>query len=148
GTTLGEARLVAFRHAAFMWGRVLFSKVEIKVDAQLDPLDCAAGWAVLGSAGTNDIDRDFPHPGPDYGAPISGTFYPQALANAIAGADRTPTAAEIGATFSSTIGTPGCLTGVGWYYGLDGAAPAGTIDFVSVIFHELGHGLGFQSFVG
>ncbi|MDP2602930.1 MAG: hypothetical protein Q8S00_10100 [Deltaproteobacteria bacterium] len=50
---------------------------------------------------------------------------------------------DISATFSSTIGTPGCLQSSGWYYGFDGNPPAGTIDFVSVLLHELGHGLGF-----
>ncbi len=149
-TTLGAARLIAFKHAAFMWGRQLQSRVPITIDAQLDPLDCATNWAVLGAAGTNSIDRDFPHnTDPDYSLVTfyANTWYPQVLANAYAGFDRQTATADIGATFSSTIGTTGCLDSVGWYVGLDGAAPSNSIDFVSVIFHELAHGLGFQSFV-
>jgi hypothetical protein len=31
-----------------------------------------------------------------------------------------------------------------WYFGVDGETPAGQYDFVSVVLHELGHGLGFS----
>ena len=30
-----------------------------------------------------------------------------------------------------------------WYFGTDGNPPSGKVDFVSVVLHELGHGLGF-----
>jgi hypothetical protein len=73
--------------------------------------------------------RNFP------GAPQTGTYYPVALANALSGTDQYPTGPEIRAVFSSTE--------THWYFGLDGKAPAGTIDFVSVVLHELGHGVGF-----
>ena len=43
--------------------------------------------------------------------------------------------------------TSGCLTSSGWYLGLDGNPTSGKIDFVAVVMHELGHGLGFQSWV-
>jgi hypothetical protein len=44
-------------------------------------------------------------------------------------------------------GVPGCLGGLNWYYGLDGNPPANTLDFVTVVLHELAHGLGFQTFI-
>ncbi len=34
-----------------------------------------------------------------------------------------------------------------WYYGLDANPPINGIDFVTTVLHEIGHGLGFQSFV-
>ena len=43
---------------------------------------------------------------------------------------------DVIATFNSTPVAP-------WYYGLDARPPAGQVDFVSVVLHELGHGLGF-----
>ena len=49
-TTLGAARLLAFRHAAFLWGSRLQSDVEIQIDAQLDPLVCNAGSGATGSS--------------------------------------------------------------------------------------------------
>ena len=41
----------------------------------------------------------------------------------------------------------GCLgAGSHFYYGLDNATPAGTINLFIVLLHELGHGLGSSSF--
>ena len=44
------------------------------------------------------------------------------------------------------IGESGVLGGQPFYLGYN-AAPAGTVDFVGVAVHELGHGLGFLSLV-
>ena len=47
GTTLGQQRLIAFQHAADIWGATLDSNQIIRIQAAFNPL--AAG--VLGSAG-------------------------------------------------------------------------------------------------
>ncbi len=141
GTTVGAQRLIAFQYAANIWGGLLSSNVQIRVGAQFNPLTCTATSAVLGQAGPNSYFHDFS------GAPVGSTWYPVALANALHGSDLDPGVDDIGATFSSTIGTPGCLTSSGWYYGLDGNPPSNRIDFVSVLVHELGHGLGFLTIV-
>jgi hypothetical protein len=141
GTTIGAQRLIAFQYAAGIWAACLQSNVPIIVQAQMDPLACNAGSAVLGSAGATFVFRDFA------GAPLAGTWYPEALANALHGSDLDAGSPDINATFNSNLGQPGCLTGVFFYYGLDGLAPGGTIDFVSVVVHEIGHGLGFQTFM-
>lgn len=141
GTTLGQQRLIAFTYAAEIWGACLHSVIPIEVQAQMDPQFCNATSAVLGSAGTTFVHRDF------VGAPRAGTWYNQALANALAGVDLNPATPEINATFNSNLnGSAGCLGGIGWYYGLDGNN-GGDIDFVSVVLHEIGHGIGFQTFV-
>ncbi len=57
------------------------------------------------------------------------------MANAIAGTDLDTTYGDIDATFNQSYPS--------WYFGTDGHPPAGKIDFVSVVLHELGHGLGF-----
>jgi hypothetical protein len=140
-TTLGQARLNAFQYAADLWGACINSNVTITVRAQMDPQYCDAGSAVLGSAGTTTVHRNFT------GAPLADTWYPQALANALRGADMSSTNPDINATFNSNLnGDSGCLGGMGWYYGYDGN-PGGDIDFISVVMHEIGHGLGFQTFV-
>jgi len=141
--TLGAARLLAFQHAAFLWGRCLNSTDTIFIDANFDPLPCSAVSAVLGSAGAKTVHRDF------VGAPVPNTWYSQALANALSPApDLAPFTADIGATFNSSIdNNNACLNGTNWYYGLDANPPGTDIDFVTVVMHELAHGLGFQTYV-
>ncbi|MET0552435.1 MAG: PA domain-containing protein [Vicinamibacteria bacterium] len=141
GTTLGQQRLNAFNHVASLWGQWITSTVPIAIRAQFDPQTCGAGGAVLGSAGTININRDDPS------FPFAATWFHAALANKLAGVDLVPANPEINATFNSALDT-GCLPGTtGWYYGLDGAAPVGTTDLVPVLMHEMAHGLGFSTFV-
>ena len=139
GTTIGAQRLIAFQAAADIWGGRLSSPVAIRVGAQFNPLTCNATGAVLGSAGPANLFRDFT------GAPVASTWYSVALANALHGSDLDAANDDINATFNSTIGTT-CPFPLGWYYGLDGNAGS-QIDFFSVLVHELGHGLGFLTFV-
>jgi FG-GAP-like repeat len=140
GTTLGEQRLMAFQLAATIWGGLLNSNVVIRVGATMDPLSCGSTSATLGSAAPDTVSRDFA------GALRAGTFYPSALANKLAGSDLDPDSDDIDATFNSSIGTTCSFPNV-WYYGLNGTPPAGKLDFVTVVLHELGHGLGFLSLV-
>jgi PA domain len=148
GTTVGQQRLIAFRYAADIWARELRSAVPISVLATFEPLDCDADSAVLGAAGALSIFSDFP------GAKKPGTWYPGALANKLAGADQDPgpypdgSEADIVAFFNSDLGKPGCLEGSPYYLGLDGNIPPGQLDLISTLLHELGHGLGFQAFIG
>jgi hypothetical protein len=144
GTTIGAQRLIAFQHAADIWGAQLNSAVDIYVRANFNPLACTATGAVLGSAGPISVWRDFP------GAPVGGHWYHNALANKLFGADLSTgnpnplLNLEIGATFNSNLGQAGCLTGVFFYYGLDNNHGP-LIDLVAVVLHELGHGLGFST---
>lgn len=141
GTTVGAQRLIAFQAAADLWAAHVVSSVPIRVGAQFTALTCTASSAVLGSAGPVTVHRNFP------GALVSDTWYTQAEANSLAGADQDPSNDDINANFNSNLGQPGCLENSGWYYGLDSNPPAGKIDFMSVLIHELGHGLGFLSLV-
>ena len=126
GTTLGQQRLIAFQHAANIWGARLDSNVPIRIRAQFVPL----GAGVLGSAGAAGVARDFPN------APLAGTWYHIALANKLAGVDLLPASDDINSNFS---------TNFNFYLGLDnnhGPQP----DLVAVLLHEFAHGLGFSQF--
>lgn len=139
GTTLGEQRLVAFTYAANLWGARLDSTVPIRIQASFEPLGCTASSATLGSAGTLEVFSDFP------GAPKADTWYPAALANKLSGVDQNPDLPDIRARFNARLGrADDCLPGSPFYLGLDGKHGA-AIDFVTVLLHEMGHGLGFQS---
>ena len=141
GTTLGQQRLYAFQYAANIWGATLTSNVPIRIGASFVPLSCTANSAVLGSAGANEIWSDFTN------APRQNTWYPSALASKLAGVDvATPGEPHIIARFNSRLGLfADCLPGSGFYLGTDNNA-AGQIDLVTVLLHEMAHGLGFQTF--
>jgi len=139
GTTLGQQRLIAFQEAANKWGATIDSPITITIRAQWAAQTCTATSAVLGSAGAIGIFRDFT------GAPFAGTWYNESLTSKLFGADPNPTQPEINATFNINLGQPGCLTGTFFYLGLDNNHGS-NIDLVTVLTHEFGHGLGFQTF--
>jgi hypothetical protein len=133
GTTRGQQRLIAFTYAANIWGPTLDSNVPIVIQAAFNPLPPN----VLGSAGTIFIFSDFTGTGLYPGAEFPATWYGSALADKRAGAELNPGAPDINAQFSSNFN---------FYLGLDnnhGAQP----DLVTVLLHEFGHGLNFQTFV-
>lgn len=141
GTTLGQQRLIAFQRAAEIWGATLSSPVPIRVGASFVPLNCTTTGAVLGSAGANEIWTDFPN------APRTNTWYPSALASKLVGFDVSdPADAHIVARFNSRLGLfPDCVPGLTFYLGLDNNA-GNQIDLVTVLLHEMAHGLGFQTY--
>lgn len=143
GVTVGDQRLRVFEEAARIWGEILPSGgPTITVDATFEEQFCDANSATLGSAGPIQVFRDFPEA--EYGA----TWYHVALAQQLAGSDFNATTNEIRARFNSLLdGRANCLGGAEWYYGFDGNEPPGTVELLPVVLHEIGHGLGFSSFV-
>ncbi len=142
GTNLGQQRLRLFEEAARIWADFLDSSVTIRVRARFDPLTpCSPGGGVLGFAGPLQIFRDFPN------APQAATWYVGPLANKLRGVDLDASSDDIETVFNSSVDT-GCLgAGTRFYYGFDNATPAGTVNLLVVLLHELGHGFGFLSIV-
>ena len=142
GLTLGAQRLELFNFAAGIWGAFIDSSVPININSQFNSLaPCSTSGGVLGSAGTVNIHYF------TSGAPLNNTWYHAALANKIAGSDLNTTNAEINARFNSDVDT-GCLgAGTRFYYGLNNSTPSGKINLLVVLLHEMGHGLGFSSFI-
>lgn len=80
------------------------------------------------------------------GAVKPRTLYSYALANKLYGREISDApGAQINANFNSELGKPNCLAGSSFYLGLDTLHGA-NIDFVATLLHEMGHGLGFQTF--
>ncbi|OZV70710.1 T9SS type A sorting domain-containing protein [Winogradskyella aurantia] len=117
----------AFEFAKNIWENSIESSVQITVNATFSALDPGAlgGAAATGSLTSNHPDA------------LPNVFYPRALVEKIEGSETDPFGAitvDITAAFSNTAN---------WYFGLDAQPPGGQFDFVSVVLHELGHGLGF-----
>lgn len=138
-TTLGQARFNAFRYAASIIEKTLPYSAEITIKASMDPLGGTANSATLASAGANNMVFNFNH------APKTETLYPIALANYIFGQDINPGIPDIVAIINSDIDSTSILQNSSWYYGLDGNPPNNHPDFVTVLTHELLHGLGFSN---
>ena len=121
----------AFQFAVDIWAMSIESSQPITVSANFAPLDPG----VLGQAGPVSVHTSN---SPDA---VPNVFYAKALAEKLDDAQINPDpfgeSVDITASFSSTFN---------WYFGLDANPPGGQFDFVSVVLHELGHGLGFISF--
>ncbi len=115
----------AFQRAVDMWSALLITTVPIRIEAAFVSLETG----VLGGAG------------PEGWRSVAAIpfWLPLALFDQLAERDLDPGDADISATFSNDSD---------WYFGLDGRPGDDEFDFVSVVFHELAHGLGFfDSFV-
>ena len=117
----------AIQAAVDIWSENFASTVPINVNVKWGS---SSSYGVLASASAKNNFSNF------NGAPDKTLYYASALANALAGRDLDPTSPEI--EISITSNAP-------WYYGTDGICPARSFDLVSVILHEMGHGLGFVS---
>lgn len=115
----------AVQFAVEIWQSVLVSSVPIRVSASWEPMETGQ----LGAARATRYLRNFP------GAPRQDTFYPAPLADALAGADQRPGESDITITLNSGNSN--------WYYGTE-ATPRRQSSLVSVVLHEIGHGLGFS----
>jgi hypothetical protein len=78
GATLGQQRMIAIQAAANKWGATLDSVPTITARVTWNALSCAADSAELAATGAQSAWHDFA------GAKVSGTWYPAALANALA----------------------------------------------------------------
>ena len=162
GTTLGEQRRNAMREALRQLGAGLDSEIPISVRACWNALAVDTnGSTTLAAASPDDFvidDRSLVLSNgstfrPSAFLPGKYAFYAAAPAARLGGtracslrggdcADST----DMTIVYNRRIGESGVLGGAQFYLGYN-AAPAGTLDFVGVSVHELGHGLGFLSLV-
>jgi hypothetical protein len=124
--TFPEEAKNAFIAATAIWGSILQSSVPITISACWSNLDSAT---ILGQSGGGYSYRNFT------GAPRANTWYISSLANALAGYDQDSTKSDMHITYNKNFS---------WYYGTDGNTPLTQFDLMSVILHEVAHGLNFS----
>jgi len=117
--------LAVFNKATEIWSEFIFSSVPINVYIEWTNL----GNGILGSAGPSNILRNFD------GAPQNDYYYPIAIAEKMIGFNQNGNEADIDASFNSNFSN--------WYIGTDGIPTNRQIDLLSVVIHEIGHGLGY-----
>jgi S-layer homology domain len=115
----------AFEYAVKIWERHIYSPRIIHINANW----AALGPGVLGGAGSQGVWAS------------GGKAWPKALLEATCNC---PVSDEVGAnhyeinaTFSSAFSD--------WYMGMDANPSPAQIDFVTVVLHEIGHGLGIST---
>lgn len=117
----------AFEYAVSIWESMLVTPVEIRVAAVWTNLPAGA----LGSAGPGFWVANFD------GAPRLNVYYPAALAEKLAGTDlNDPGEYDIVAQFNSSVN---------WHYNAVVKPQPDEYDLITVVLHELAHGLGFTS---
>lgn len=116
----------AFQYAVDIWKNLVYSPVPIKIKATWKSLD----KGVLGSCGPGGYYKNFD------ATQKWDTYYPIALVEKFTGREEnSPDQYELIADFNKDFSN--------WYLGTDGLTPSRQYDFVSVVLHELTHGLGF-----
>lgn len=124
----------AFQQAVDIWSMSIESSQTIRVSATF--ADLADG--TLGSARSGGYITLDPATAPDA---LPNIFYPIPLAEKLSNMNTNGVfGSDIIAEFNNDTNE------VPWYFGLDANPPSGQFDFVSVVLHELGHGLGFAGF--
>jgi hypothetical protein len=120
----------AFQKAVDIWSTLIETTVPIRVLAVWQVItNGSSSENILGGANPGTYIRDFA------GAQQRLTWYPVALAEKMTRKELNDVAdPDIFAQFNSAFPN--------WYFGIDGVPQAGKTDFVTVVLHELGHGLG------
>ena len=126
-TTFPDNAKAAFNAAAATWGNLLQSSVPIKISACWSNLGSSS---TLGYSGGGTSYRGFT------GASLTNTWYVSSLANALHGSNLgTSSSFDMYITYNSNFP---------WYYGIDGITTSGHYDLMSVVLHEIAHGLNFS----
>jgi hypothetical protein len=124
--TFPEEAKTCFNAAANIWANTFNSDVPITINACWAHLTSPS---ILGYSGGGSLHRDFT------GATRSNTWYSVSLANALYGSDLNPSLSDMHITYNANFN---------WYYGTDGNTPPTQYDLMTVVLHEICHGLNFS----
>jgi hypothetical protein len=116
----------ALNYTGRIWGKFLNSSVPVKVNVIFTNLGSASNLAITIPNGRKDFTN----------APQDSVWYPSSLANSLAGSELNSGEADMDIYVN---------TNVNWYTDTLGSPGVGQYDLVTVMLHEMGHGLAFLS---
>ena len=124
-----EEAKIAFEYAVSIYEQSISSPVPIMVSATWELLD----GSTLAKGGSSSFHQNFND------AIIPEVFYPVALVEKLSGKEwNDEKDADIICSFDSKRD---------WYFGTDGNTPQSKFDFVTIVLHEITHGLGLSGFL-
>ncbi|MCP9290492.1 choice-of-anchor D domain-containing protein [Gracilimonas sediminicola] len=121
----------AFDYAVEIWETYLDSDIPIRIQANWTQL----GEFTLGSAGPSQIVQ--------LEGDAEATWYSIAQGSAISGIDFVAQSQGTNSEVDHDVIVNMNAGWDNWYFGTDAQTPDGLIDFVTVVLHEIGHGIGF-----
>lgn len=124
-----EEAKIAFEYAVSIWEQNISSSVPIMIGANWGELE----GGILAHGGPSSFHKNFE------AALVADTYYPIALVEKLSGKEfNGEKEADIVCNFDNTWS---------WYFGTDGNTPVSKYDFVTVVLHEIAHGLGISGFM-
>lgn len=125
-----EQAKVPFEQAVAIWEKYLISTQTIRVKATWSKTMSNSVLAETGATRIYRSSTNIPN------LPYTNVWYPTPLAEALSGKELNSGDFDMTVTLNGNIN---------WYYGTDAKAQAGRYDMITVMLHEIAHGLGFSS---
>lgn len=121
---------IPFEQAVEIWEKYLISTQTIRIKATWSKTMANTVLAETGATRIYRSSASIPN------LPYANVWYPTPLAEALSGKELNSGDFDMTVTLNANIN---------WYYGTDAKAQAGRYDMITVLLHEIAHGLGFSS---
>ncbi len=129
-TDFPEQVKIPFEQAVAIWEKYLISTQTIRIKATWSKTMTNTVLAETGATRIYRSSASIPN------LPYANVWYPTPLAEALSGKELNSGDFDMTVTLNANIN---------WYYGTDAKAQAGKYDMITVLLHEIAHGLGFSS---
>lgn len=129
-TDFPEQVKVPFEYAVSIWEKLLITSQTIRIKATWSKTMSNTVLAETGATRIYRSSANIPN------LPYANVWYPTPLAEALSGRELNSGDFDMTVTLNANIN---------WYYGTDAKAQSGRYDMVTVLLHEIAHGLGFSS---
>lgn len=125
-----EQAKVPFEQAVVIWEKYLISTQTIRIKATWSKTMSNSVLAETGATNVYRRSTNIPN------LPYANIWYPTPLAEALSAKDLNSSGFDMTVSLNANIN---------WYLGTDAKAQSGRYDMITVLLHEIAHGLGFSS---